>query len=50
MGHRWGGRFIKNLIENYDERRKIYCWRIVKLSATPLKNRLHMVFCNQGTS
>ena len=24
--------------------------RIVKLSATPLKNRLHMVFCNQGTS
>ena len=24
--------------------------RIIKLSATPLKNRLHMVFCNQGTS
>ena len=24
--------------------------RIVKLSATPLRNRLHMVFCSQGTS
>ena len=27
------------------------CWgRIVKLSATPLRNRPHMVFCSQGTS
>ncbi|CUN91368.1 Aliphatic nitrilase [Mitsuokella jalaludinii] len=25
-------------------------WRIVKLSATPLRNRPHMVFCSQGTS
>ena len=24
--------------------------RIVKLSATPLRNRPHMVFCSQGTS
>ena len=24
--------------------------RIVKLSATPLRNRPHMVFCTQGTS
>ena len=27
-----------------------YVWRIVKLSATPLRNRPHMVFCSQGTS
>jgi hypothetical protein len=26
-----------------------YQWRIVKLSATPLRNRPHMVFCSQGT-
>ena len=25
------------------------CRRIVKLSATPLRNRPHMVFCSQGT-
>ena len=27
-----------------------FVWRIVKLSATPLRNRPHMVFCSQGTS
>ena len=27
-----------------------YIRRIVKLSATPLRNRPHMVFCSQGTS
>ena len=27
-----------------------YMGRIVKLSATPLRNRPHMVFCSQGTS
>ena len=27
-----------------------YNGRIVKLSATPLRNRPHMVFCSQGTS
>src|SRR5574344_1159516 len=32
-----------------DDSRNGYSRRIVKLSATPLKNRLHMVFCNQGT-
>ena len=30
--------------------RMIYLRRIVKLSATPLRNRPHMVFCSQGTS
>ena len=29
---------------------QIYQRRIVKLSATPLRNRPHMVFCSQGTS
>ena len=28
----------------------LYSRRIVKLSATPLRNRPHMVFCSQGTS
>lgn len=28
----------------------LYGRRIVKLSATPLRNRPHMVFCSQGTS
>ena len=28
----------------------IFQGRIVKLSATPLRNRPHMVFCSQGTS
>ena len=27
-----------------------YMGRIVKLSATPLRNRLHMMFCSQSTS
>ena len=30
--------------------RRFFVGRIVKLSATPLRNRPHMVFCSQGTS
>ena len=32
------------------ELKYLYEKRIVKLSATPLRNRSHMVFCSQGTS
>ena len=38
---------IDNVNEYYTNH---YLRRIVKLSATPLRNRPHMVFCSQGTS
>ena len=38
---------IPDIKQNIWKRKK---GRIVKLSATPLRNRPHMVFCSQGTS
>ena len=36
--------------DEFFRRPDVYTGRIVKLSATPLRNRPHMVFCSQGTS
>ena len=44
---------IESLIEKFRINKGINIYigrRIVKLSATPLRNRPHMVFCSQGTS
>ena len=43
------GTYIKKQAQEW-VRLVSYRWRIVKLSATPLRNRPHMVFCSQGTS
>jgi site-specific DNA-methyltransferase (adenine-specific) len=44
---------IGNVLNDFFKVRSRITWqrgRIVKLSATPLRNRPHMVFCSQGTS